>query len=120
MHEEEFFGKLDFDLIKDEKTFRPEVIDWIVINPDQSTNRVRRIEDGDFLQVFDPNGRILLNKKITRDYKALFNVRYGKQMYNGMCFKWLPYGIDVNYWYSMFINNHRARIVKYSEETAEN
>lgn len=116
MRQEEFFGKLDLDLIRDKQTFRSELVDWVVINPDQTINRMRNIEDGDFLQVFDSNGRMLLNKQITRDYDSLYNPAYKKQMYKGMSVKWLPYGIDTGYWYNMFINNHRARLVKNIKE----
>lgn len=112
MQTEEFFGKLEMDVIKNKQTFRSEFIDWVVVNPDQTVNRFREIEDGDFLQVFDPMGRLILNKRITRDYNAYFNRRYGKQIYKGFSVKWLPYGIDAGYWYNLFANNHRARIVK--------
>lgn len=118
MKEEEFFGKLEIKLVNTDKTRQThnELIDWVIVNPDSTRNREREIEDGDFLQVFDSNGNVVLNKVITRDYKTLYNQRYGKQLYNGMAVRWLPLGVDTGYWSNLFFSSHRARIVKQVNE----
>lgn len=114
---EEFYGRLEMNMIHNRVTFNSELIDWVVVDNTKTVDKVREIEDGDFLQVFNTNGQIMLNKVIERDYDSLYNPRYNKQIYNGMAVKWLPYGIDTGYWSRLFANNYRAKIIKgYSEE----
>ena len=114
MNGEEFYGKLEMKVINNERTFKSELIDWIIVDPTKTIDKVREI--GDFLQVFNTNGEVMLNKVITRDFNSLYNPRYGKQIYNGMAVKWLPAGIDTGYWSKLFYNNYRARIVKSAKE----
>lgn len=110
--EEEFFGNLELKTIKNEQNFRDEFVDWVIVDSTLTNNKYREIEDGDWLEVYNTNGQLMLSKNITRDYDTYYNPTYKKQMYGGMAVKWLPKGIDVGYWTRLFSNNCRARIVK--------
>ena len=116
MEGKEFFGNLQLVPVKNPITFQDECVDWMVVDSTRTLDRSREIEDGDFLQVFDSSGKMLLNKVITRDYKSHYNLRHKRQLYNGMPVKWLAAGIDAGYWVKLFVNRHRARIVKKSIE----
>lgn len=111
-YENEFFGKLVLKVVRDENNARSEYVDWAVVDPDKTVNRERKIEDGDFLQVFDGSGRLLLNKTIYRDYDTLYDHRHGMQLYEGMRVSWLPKGIDTGFWRNQFNNQARARLLK--------
>lgn len=112
MNKNEFFGILALKFIRDDNNPNSEYIDWSVVDPEKTVNREREIEDGDFLQVFDDSGRMLMNKYIYRDYDSLYDHRHGMQLYNGMRVSWIPKGIDTGYWKTLFSNQNRARLVK--------
>lgn len=116
MKEVEFFGQLIMKIVRDDNNSKHELIDWVIVDMGKTLDREREIEDGDFLQVFDGGGNPVLSKKIFRDYKALYNPTYRKQIYNGMNIAWAPRGIDTGYWANLFRNQQRARLLKYVEE----
>jgi hypothetical protein len=110
-HEEyEFYGYLSRDIKSDEN--KNGVIDWVVANTDLENKYVEEIEDGDFLEVYDSNGKLLLSKIIYRDYDTFYNKEYKRQLYRGMAVRWVPEEIALDYWINLFNNNYRARIFK--------
>jgi len=115
-YEEEFFGKLVLKVVRDNNNSNREYVDWVIVDPQLTVNKEREIEDGDFLQVFDSSGRLMINKKIYRDYESLYDVRHGMQLYNGMRVSWLPKGIDTGFWRNRFAEQCRARLVKLKRE----
>jgi len=111
-NENEFFGLT---------VMRPELEDteehntsfnWVILNPELTNKNHREIEDGDYLEVSDNVGRMLLQKHIYRDYDTYYNDQHRRQLHNGMAIKWAPRGIALDYWITMFTNGHRARLVK--------
>jgi len=115
-YEEEFFGKLILKVVRDDKNPNKEYVNWVVVDTEKTVDREREIEDGDFLQVFDGSGRLMLNKIIYRDYDSLYDHRHGMQLYNGMRVGWLPTGIDTGFWKSLFLDQARARLLKRDNE----
>ena len=77
------------------------------------------IEEGDFLEVFDDSGRKVLQKTIERNYDSFYNTGLKRQIYNGTTVAWLPHGIDTGYWFKLFGNGFRARLVKHEDEYDE-
>ena len=108
--EYDFYGLLDRHLIEDEN--RNSLVDWRVTDHSLTVNKTREIEDGDFLEVYDAMGRIVLSKIIYRDYDSFYNENHNKQLYKGMSMAWIPEGVSLDYWISLFNNSYRAKVVK--------
>jgi len=74
------------------------------------------VEDGDFLEVYDNSGRILFSKHIIEDYDSHYNPSLKRQVYRGTTVGWLPHGVDAGFWFNMFNNRFRARLVKKDDQ----
>jgi hypothetical protein len=108
--EYEFFGFLDKEAIQDDN--HNSLIDWRVTDHTLTVNKTREIEDGDYLEVYDSLGRLKLSKIIYRDYDSFYSETHQRQLYAGMAVAWVPEGISLDFWISLFNNNYRAKIVK--------
>lgn len=91
-------------------------VHWVVRDDSKINNNVWPIEDGDLLEVYDNMGRLVFSKYIIEDYDSHYNVGLKKQIYRGTTVEWLPFGVDAGFWFSLFGNRYRARLVKNDDE----
>jgi len=74
------------------------------------------IEEGDHLEVYDNMGRLALSKYIIEDYDSHYHTGLKKQIVHGTTVEWLPYGVDAGFWFTIFNNRYRAKLVKKTDE----
>lgn len=87
---------------------------WAVVDQTQQNIHKNKefIQDGDFLEVYDTSGRIILSKTITEDYDTFYDTMHKCQLMGGIEIAWAPKGVDIGYWDSLFNNRYRAKLTR--------
>lgn len=85
---------------------------WVVVDPEMVVDGKREIEDGDYLEIYNNMGKVLLSKDIYRDYDSYYNPTHQRQLHQGMAISWAPRGIALDFWLNLFRSGSRARLIK--------
>lgn len=118
----DFYGRLTMDVVGENTyisggtraTFVGKVR-WVLRDDTKINQNVWEIDDGDYLEVYDNMGKICFSKRIVRDLDSHYNRGLKKQIYRGTTVSWLPEGVDAGFWFSLFNNRYRARLIKNTE-----